>query len=209
MKRLLAIVIVLGIIAYVTVQVLKDRRFNALSDYDHPLSENIDEEFYDPSVVKEYYGTVLEIGTFARSMWRTYTIDVRSPDANDPNEQLKAKYYNQLIVTARYLQGTLEESKNYKDQGYTNPEIKLLMEQGLTKEDLRLRKNAHMFGLSRGSNGAAVWELQKMLNAQGDSIPEDGIFNLITISRLKEFQSKNNLFPSGEVDENTLKALLK
>lgn len=209
MKRLLAIVIVLGIIAYITVQVLKDRRFNALSDYDHPLSENIDDQFYDPAVLKEYYGTVLEIGTFARSMWRTHTIDVRSPDANDPDEQLKAIYYNQLIVTAGHLERKLETSKTYKDQGYTNSEIKLLLEQGITREDLKLRKNAHMFGLARGSNGAAVWELQKMLNAQGDSIPEDGIFNLITTNRLKEFQSKNNLFPSGEVDENTLKALLK
>ncbi len=209
MKRLLAIAIIIGIIAYIAVQFLKDRRFNVPSDYDFEISQNIDKDFYDPSVLKEYYGTVLEVGTFARSMWRTYTFDVRSPDADNPEEVLKSDYYNQLRETALFLQDKLEKSKVYKEQGYTNPEIKLIMEQGLTPEDLRLRENAHMFGLSRGSSGSAVWELQKMLNALGDSIPEDGIFNLITTNRLREFQSQNNLFPSGEVDEKTLKALLK
>lgn len=209
MKRLLAIAIILGIIAYIAVQFLKDRRFNVPSDYDMEISQNIDKDFYDPSVLKEYYGTVLEVGTFARSMWRTYTFDVRSPDETDPEEQLRSDYYNQLRETALFLQAKLETSKGYKDQGYSNSEIKSLIEQNMTPEDLRLRKHGYMFGLSRGSSGAAVWELQKMLNTLGDSIPEDGIFNLITTNRLKEFQTQNDLFPSGEVDEKTLKALLK
>ncbi len=209
MKRLLAIVIVIGIAAYIFFQVRKDRRFNIMSDYDYPISENIDEKFYDPDVVAEYYGTVLEIGTFARSMWRTYNIDVRSPDAENPEDQLKAAYYNSLIAKARMLEMKLEESKGHRDKGYSDKEIKLLTEKGMTPDDLKLWKKTYMLGLTRGSNGAYVWELQKMLNAKGDSIPEDGIFNLITTNRLKEFQTKNNLFPSGEVDKNTLKALLK
>lgn len=209
MKRLLAVAIILGIIAYIAVQFLKDRRFNIPSDYDIEISQNIDTDFYDPTVLKEYYGTVLEVGTFARSMWRTYTFDVRSPDENDPVEQLKSDYYEQLKVTALYLQNKLETSKAYKDQGYTNDQIEMIMEQGITPENLELGKMSYLLGLTRGANGAAVWELQKMLNTRGDSIPEDGIFNLITTNRLKDFQSKNNLFPSGEVDEKTLKALLK
>lgn len=209
MKRLLAIAIIFGVIAYITVQVLKDRRFNAPSDYDFPVSEKIDKDFYSPAVLKEYYGTVLEIGTFARSMWRTYSFDVRSPDAEDSDELLKANYYKSLNVLALRLQDKLERSQVLKEEGHSLEEIKLLMEKGLTKDDLKLKEKSYMIGLVRGSNGAAVWELQKTLNAQGDSIPEDGIFNLITTSRLKEFQIKSNLFPSGEVDKNTLKALLK
>lgn len=209
MKRLLAIAIIIGIIAYVTVQVIKDRRFNHMAGYDYPLNENIDKDFYDPVVVKDYYRTVLEIGTFARSVWRTKMHDVRQPEQGDREENLDAVYYHKLVVYAQSLEAKLLESKRLKDQGFSKDEVQLMMEQGLTTKDLEFREKLYMIGLSRGSNGSAVWELQKMLNANGDSIPEDGIFNLITTNRLRQFQTDNDLFPSGEVDENTLKALLK
>ncbi|GAB5524675.1 MAG: hypothetical protein Roseis2KO_25470 [Roseivirga sp.] len=209
MKRLLAILIVIAILVYAYFNYIEDRRFNPPSDYDYAVSEQIDTAFYDHSVLKEYYGLVLEIGNFARSSWTHDGVDVRSPDFEKNTDKLKADYYNSLKVSARMLERKLEESKTLKDQGYDNEEIKLLMEQNLTRQDLKLREHAYMSGLSRGSSGAAVWELQKMLNALGDSIPEDGIFNLITTNRLKEFQTQNDLYPSGEVDEKTLKALLK
>ena len=209
MKRLLAIVIILGIIAYVTVQVIKDRRFNPSGDYDYKTEEVIDTDFYDPGVLSEYYATVLEVGTFGRSIWRTHMYDVRQPEEGNSEEQLKADYYNSLIAKARMLESKLVKSKNYRDQGYSTKEIKMLMEKGWTPQDLTLYEKSYMIGLSRGSNGSAVWELQKMLNTLGDSIPEDGLFNLITTNRLKEFQSNNDLYPSGEVDKNTLRALLK
>ena len=209
MKRLLSIVIILGIIAYVTVQVIKDRRFNAPSDYDYPISEEIDTDYYDPAVVKEYYATALEVGTYGRSAWRTDFHDVLAPSENDQAEQNKAKYYQQLRVTAKHLEDVLIRSKALKQQGYSNKQIEMLDKHDITPDNLRLKEKYYLVGLNRGSNGASVWELQKMLNSIGDSIPEDGIFNLITVNRLKEYQSANNLFPSGEVDENTLKALLK
>jgi len=209
MKRLIAIVIFLGIAAYVFVQIKKDRRFNKLSAYDHPISEQIDTEFYDQAVLKDYYKTVLEIGSFARSVWRTKMIDVRQAKLGDREESLEVDYYNELLATALMLQNKLETSKRYKDQGYSDTDVKMIMEHGLTQEDLRFKEKYYLVGLKIGSNGSSVWELQKILNTKGDSIPEDGIFNLITINRLKEYQSANNLFPSGEVDENTLRALLK
>lgn len=209
MKRLLAIAILIGVAAYIVVQFTKDRRFNPPSDYDYELSDKIDTDFYDPLVLKKYYGTALEIGTLARSLWRTEGIDVRSPNRNKPIEMQKATYYNQLIATANFLQNKLELSQEYKEQGYSKEQIKMLIEHGKTPEDLRLASKSYMLGLQRGSNGASVWELQKMLNQAGDSIPEDGLFNLLTTNRLREFQRQNGLYPSGEVDENTLKALLK
>jgi peptidoglycan hydrolase-like protein with peptidoglycan-binding domain len=210
MKRLIVILAILGIIAYATVHYLEDRRFNPPSKYyDFPVSEQIDTEFYNPNVIKEYYGTILEIGNFARSSWNYDGVDVLSPDYGKTEDKLKAKYYAALRQTAMMLEDKLEESKRLKDLGYNNEQIKMLMEQGLTEEDLLLREKSYLLGLARGANGATVWELQKLLNIEGDSIPEDGIFNLITTNRLKEFQNNNNLFPSGEVDLNTLKALLK
>lgn len=209
MKRLLFIAIVLGIIAYVYVQLTEDRRFNKLSAYDHPISENIDTEYHDQALLSEYYQKVIEIGAFARSVWRSKKHDVRQEEQGNLDESLDAKYYRSLIAEVEVIEDILESSKRYKDQGYTNEQIKLILEQGMTIEDIRLQEKYYLVGLRLGSNGESVWELQRMLNARGDSIPEDGIFNLITINRLKEFQSANDLFPSGEVTESTLKALMK
>lgn len=209
MKRLLSIVIVIGIIAYVTVQLIKDRRFNTLSAYDHPINENIDKQYHDKAVLTEYYKTVLEIGTFARSVWRTKQHDVRQPATGDEQENLDKIYYESLKLKALQLEEELTLSKKLKDQGYSQDQVKTMIDLGMTPEEIELRDKYYLVGLRLGSNGESVWELQKMLNARGDSIPEDGIFNLITINRLKEFQSNNGLFPSGEVTENTLKALLK
>lgn len=209
MKRLLAILIVIAILVYAYFNYIEDRRFNPPSDYDYPVSEQIDKEFYDSAVVRDYYETVLEIGNFARSSWTHDGVDVLSPDSKKHMDKLKADYYISLRAAARMLENTLERSKRLKDQGYSDAEIKMIIEKGLTPEDIELRENSYLLGLTVGSSGSAVWELQKILNALGDSIPEDGIFNLLTTNRLKEFQSQNDLFPSGEVDEKTLKALLK
>lgn len=209
MKRLLTIVIIIGIIAYILVQFLKDRRFNPPSPYDHPVSQKIDTDYYDPLLLKEYYKTVYEVGTYARALWRNNRIDVRLIDNEDPDEIKAAEYYNQLKATADLLQVKLEKSAELRAQGYTKFEVKAYFENGLTLEDLAFRKNAHMLGLKRGDSGAAVWEVQKLLNQEGDSIPEDGLFNQITTARLKQFQQDNNLYPSGEVDETTLKALIR
>ncbi len=209
MKRLLAILIVIAILVYAYFNYIEDRRFNPPSDYDYPVSEQIDKNYFDSTLVRDYYETVLEIGNFARSSWAYDGVDVKLPDYGKTEDKLKAAYYKSLWASAKLLEGKLEKSKKLKDQGYDDDEVRTIIEKELTPNDLKLRANAYLLGLVRGSSGAAVWELQKMLNTLGDSIPEDGIFNLITTNRLKEFQTQNNLYPSGEVDEKTLKALLK
>lgn len=209
MKRLLTIVILIGVIAYITVQFLKDRRFNPPSDYDYVVSEKIDKDYYDPAVLSQYYGLTLEIGTYARSLWNNDRIDVRFLDRENHESLEAVRYYNSLIVTAKMLEAQLEKSTDLKAQGYDNAEIELLLEKGVTPEDLRLRAISHLLNLTIGENGQRTLELQRILNSRGDSIPEDGLFNIITYNRLRAFQTENNLYPSGMVDENTLKALLK
>jgi len=208
MKRLLSIVIIIGIIAYIAVQYFKDRRFNPPSSYDYVISEQIDTDYHDPLVVKEYYKTALEIGSFARSLWNNDKIDVRFMESGNLESQEATAYYNQLIVTAKWLEDKLEKSKEFSAQGYSKREIALL-EQGKSPSDLRLNNKMYLLGLQRGSSGAEVWELQKLLNTTGDSIPEDGLYNQMTVNRVRNFQRRYNLFPSGNIDKNTLKALLK
>lgn len=209
MKRLLILLIVLGICSYLAVQYFKDRRFNPPSDYDYPISEQIDKDFYDPTVLKTYYQTALEIGTYARALWHSEGIDVRFLDQENIASIEAVNYYNQLIVTAKQIENQLVRAKSLKDEGFENREIRMIMEQGLTPEEISLRQHAHLLNLKMGDTGAHVWELQKLLNKQEESIPEDGIFNRMTQRRLMEFQVKSELFASGTVDQKTLKALLK
>tara|TARA_R110001599_G_scaffold116148_6_gene283579 strand:- start:4374 stop:5003 length:630 start_codon:yes stop_codon:yes gene_type:complete len=209
MKRLLVIVILIGVVAYIAVQYLKDRRFNPPSAYDYELSESIDTDFYDPTVLKDYYKTTLEVGSYARSLWRNDQIDVRFIDDEDFESTRATAVYNEMIATAKMLETKLELSATLKSQGYSNYEVQMYFVQSLTPEELKFERNYHLLDLKMGAKGAAVWELQKLLNANTDSIPQDGIFSLITTNRLKTFQENNGLFPSGEVDEKTLKALIK
>lgn len=208
MKRLLTIVILLGVISYIAVQYLKDRRFNPPAAYDYTISDAIDKDYYDQLVVKDYYKTALEVGSYARSLWNNDGIDVRFMDKENFESTEATDYYELLEASAMMLENKLLKSADFKKQGYNNDEIKML-EKGISPEDIEFMHKEHLLGLAIGSNGNDAMELQRMLNAKGDSIPVDGIFNTITRYRLRVFQTENGLFPSGEVDKKTLKALLK
>lgn len=208
MKKLLTISIILAIGVYISVQYYKDRRFNPPSQYDYALSSKIDKNFYDPMVVKNYYETALEAGTYARMLWNKKDIDVRFMDDESFESTKATDYYNSLIVTAKLLETKLEKSTALKSKGYSNLEIKRMFEEGIRPQDLIFEENSYLLGLKKGHNGSAAWEFQKLLNAKGDSVPVDGIFSRITVKRLQDFQKKNKLFPSGEIDKKTLKALL-
>lgn len=58
-----------------------------------------------------------------------------------------------------------------------------------------------------GSQGNDVKELQKLLNQNGYSLDEDGIFGSKTQSAVKDYQTKNNLTVDGIVGKNTWGAL--
>lgn len=63
--------------------------------------------------------------------------------------------------------------------------------------------------LSYGSKGSDVTELQKLLNQNGYTLDEDGIFGDKTQAAVKDYQTKNNLDVDGIVGNNTWGALTK
>lgn len=209
MKRLLTIAILLGVISYIVVQYLKDRRFNPPSAYDYPISETIDNQYFDSLVLMQYYKNALDVGSYARSLWNNDGIDIRYMDKENFESTQATEYYNLLYATTKMLERKLQFSAEKKAGGYTNDQIRMLVEDGLTPEDIKYHENGDLLGLSIGVNGQETMELQQMLNAKGDSLVVDGIFNTITRFRLRAFQTENGLYPSGSVDEKTLKALLK
>ena len=58
-----------------------------------------------------------------------------------------------------------------------------------------------------GSQGSDVTELQKLLNQNGYSLDEDGVFGSKTQAAVKDYQKKNNLAVDGIVGTNTWGAL--
>lgn len=63
--------------------------------------------------------------------------------------------------------------------------------------------------ISYGSQGSDVTELQKLLNQNGYSLDEDGIFGTKTQAAVKDYQQKNKLDVDGIVGNNTWGALTK
>ena len=61
--------------------------------------------------------------------------------------------------------------------------------------------------VSYGSKGSDVTELQKLLNKNGYSLSEDGIFGAKTQDAVRDYQQKNNLSVDGIVGTNTWGAL--
>lgn len=61
--------------------------------------------------------------------------------------------------------------------------------------------------VSYGSQGSDVTELQKLLNQNGYSLNEDGIFGAKTQEAVKDYQQKNSLSVDGIVGTNTWGAL--
>lgn len=57
--------------------------------------------------------------------------------------------------------------------------------------------------VSKGSSGDSVLQLQKLLNQNGYSLKEDGIFGDNTLNAVKDYQTKNGLTVDGIVGNNT------
>lgn len=70
-------------------------------------------------------------------------------------------------------------------------------------------KAATMPLIKKGSKGSAVLQLQKMLNAKGYKLTEDGDFGSKTEAAVKAYQKANGLEVDGEVGPITWAALLK
>ena len=209
MKRLLLILFVISLGAYLAVQYYEDRRFNPPSAYDYPISDQIDRNYHNPSVLENYYETALEVGTYARSLWFNQQIDVRNLDTENYDSFEAVQHYNQLRVAVKRLEDQLVYSQSLKNKGYSKDEVRTMIEEGLSPEDIEIRDKAYLLNLAIGSTGAEVWDLQLLLNTKGDSIPVDGIFSSITQQRIIQIQRDNNLYPSGEIDDKTLRRLLK
>ena len=208
MKRLalLVLIITLPILTYFQYQ--KYRRFHPPVDYDYVPHDSIDINYHDPVVLQQYYQNVYEIGNFARRQWRNQGTDIRYPDDDEPEEQAASQYYQQLLSATAWLEGKLVASQKLKDRGFDNEAIATIEREGWSPQHYRMIQQATLTGLQKGDKGSRVWALQKLLVNRGYEIPIDGIFSVATEEAVKDLQQTTGNYPSGEVDEMLLQAMM-
>ncbi len=195
----------LPIIAYFQYQ--KWTKFNPPNSYDYVVSDSIDIGFYDPLILKEYYTSAFEIGSFARRHWYNEGIDVRFPGEN-PHDLEVANHYNRLVAVTKQIEDRLKISFQLKGEGYTNIEIKQMFENGWTAQHYEAFKaQEYLSNTNFGDINKNVWKLQQRLNEKGFETIVDGNYRIDTRVKLMEFQSENDLFPSGQLDEDTYNLL--
>jgi len=208
MKRLLLIlaIILCGIVGYFQYQ--DYQRFNPPSDYSFAISDEIDVNYFDPLILQQYYDNAYELDAYGREKWANEDIDVRYPTEGEASQRA-ADYYNKKLSITHKLQDLLIYSANLKKKGFNNRQIKDIMESGLSPDTYAILQNTQYIGLKRGDQSHQVWEIQKMFIDLGYEIPKDGKFGPETEAAVKDYQTKNDLFESGVINENTLRKLLK
>jgi murein L,D-transpeptidase YcbB/YkuD len=210
MKRLFYLIIILSLPVLVYFQYVKYKRFHPPVDYEYVVNPDIDKEYHDPEVVHRYYQNALGVGSYARYIWRKHRTDVRFASPDDPAEAVYLETYNQTIARARFLEDRLLASAHLKKAGYSNSDIRIMESQGMSEQEFELWKllKDHPV-LKMGDQSSVVWKIQEMLVSLGYVMPIDGLFKWETRDAVKEFQNANKMFPSGSVDDITLKALLE
>ena len=203
MKKIINIVIVVALLVIAYFQYSNYRRFHPPVDYDYEANAEIDVNYHDQPLVFEYYSKIFEVGAFARSMWRNESIDVRFPDASSEMEKNAANHYNAMLTRIQFIEGKLMQSKRYKDVGHSNEEIQQI-ESGVPPLLAKAGGFEPMLNVQFGDTGAPVWEIQKQLIGKGYEHQLDGLFGIDTQNALTAFQRDQDIFPSGQIDTNTL-----
>ena len=208
MKKVFQLIIIIGIPTLLYFQYKSYIRFHPPVDYDYKIPTGIDANYHNSILVKSYFEGTNEIGAFARKMWFNESIDVRFPDVSNEESINASALYNTLLNQVRLQEAKLINSYNLKLQNITNDQIKLIEETGVNPSLLNFLEDKDRYlGLSEGTRGALVWELQKMLIEKGFNLQKDGVYSLETRTQIMAFQNANDLYPSGRLNAMTFDKL--
>lgn len=217
-----------GIIIFLLVVITSILGYNQYHKYQrfHPNTVNyvskdtVDNSYYDPQVVMNYYEAIEVLNGYVISQWSTNRIDVRNPKKDNQATQFAVNEYQKKLGVVKYYEAILQQSTVYKAKGLSNAEIKILEKNELTEQELLAYNRKTVFydlfeeaifkeNLRIGNQGPWVYELQKILTSEGYPIAVDGKFKTETHNAVKDFEYKNQLYPDGILDALTLHKLLK
>jgi hypothetical protein len=211
-------IVILGAIGYN--QFINYRRFHPAKNYEIVANNKIDLTYYDKAFLNEYYRKIGDANSYALECWVDRGIDVRAPKKSNDITNKSVEKYNQLKADVNYFEAILIQSNELKTKGYSNSDIQEWQTSGVDpsklkefKQNNEVRESLMNTLKSRiwsvGDKGAGVWELQKLLKAKGYDMPVDGIFSTLTKEAILDFETKNNLYPDGVIDEYALNLLLR
>lgn len=209
MKKLIVSIFLIFLLVMAFFRYQDYTRLNAPNDYGYVINAEIDNNYHDQVLVKEYYKIAYEIGSFAREQWFNHKIDVLYQDNESKESQRATKAYNQMLSAVSQIEAQLIKSANLKKQGFSNREIKLMQDEGLSTKEYTLNNSLSSLILKHGDQGPNVMEMQKRLSKEGHVLLIDGIFDNETMGVVMEFQQNNGLFPSGITDKQMLLLLFK
>ncbi|MCB4807122.1 peptidoglycan-binding protein [Tamlana sp. 62-3] len=220
MKKILITILVV-IIAIFGYNEYKDyKRFHPKTS-NYKTSENIDLDYYNKTIVHNYFNAVENLNGYVLMQWSANEIDVKSPENDNKETEYAVNQYREKLAKVKYFEALLKQSKKLKNQGFNNADVQNFELKGLSVEAYNKKLNAEKYknrlmssipkeNLNYGGGGNAfVYEVQKLLVKKGYNIPLDGIFKSETRNAIIDFETKHNLFPDGQIDEYTLEALLE
>jgi len=114
-----------------------------------------------------------------------------------------------MLARVKFLEAKLIASQKLKSQGYDNQAIALMEEKQIAPENLKVFLLIDGKIFKKGDENKAVWEIQKLINQKGIKIRIDGIFNEETEQAVKKLQQQADMYPSGLIDEDFVRLLLK
>lgn len=211
MKRIFAFGLVAFLLIYGYSKFREHQRFKAPSTYDYVISDDIDVNYHNQSVLSQYYEKAQEIGQFARSVWSSERIDVMYPQEDEPEADLLVRRYMLMKAETERLEGILRNSKRLKDEGFDNHDIRRMEVEGLSTKSYRFLQTVGTspVQLKMDDTGQLVYLLQQKLAALGYEIPLDGIFKEQTQKAILIFQEQQGLFPTGTVDNITFQKIIE
>lgn len=219
MKRIIIVllIIIASLIGYS--QYKQYKRFSP-PEYEYQVNKNIDLNYHNQSLILDYHQSIEELNAYVISQWSSNNIDVRNPENNNKSTVTAISKYAKKLGKVRFYETQLLKSTQLKKDGLNNNDIILLEEKGITKSDYKkaleyetLKTMFHSYSsknnLRLGSKNALIFEIQKILVKKGYEIPVDGFYKHETFNAIKDFQEKNSLYSSGNIDLLTFNALLK
>ena len=184
---------------------------------DYITDQKIDVNYYNQEFVNNYYKAVEDLNSYVKLQWTVNDIDVRTPEDDDIETTEAVKKYTEKLAEIKFYEAKLNNSLQLKEQGKTNKEIQYLELNGLTLEDYNSQKHAELIkslfknttNLYNGEKNAIIYEVQKKLVEQGESIQIDGVYRIETLNAIKAFEQKNDLLADGYLDELTIELLFQ
>lgn len=207
MQKLLLIIGAIALVVIAFFQYKKARRVNPPNRFVYELNEKVDANYFDSSLLVEYYEAAANVESYVRGMWFSRGVDATTPNEGNPESVNANRYFNGMLGAIRAMEQQLLYSTELKAKGFSNAEIRKVVEQGVNPDQLRSKPQPMPAVFKVGDQGPRVKEIQGFLVKMGFEIPVDGNYRQLTANAVSEFQRNHNIPVTGNTDEHTFDQL--